>query len=151
MKIIRRLIFIVIILAVAFFASSQFWPEWWKNDIVPPLPVFNDCGAVETEIARYDWDTKIATAIMKAESSCNAESKGDTDLTYHEDGRDYGYSVGVFQVRILPGREGCDSFNVGINVKCAYDVYKESGWEAWSMYTNGSYRRYLWRGLDQLF
>ena len=74
-------------------------------------------------------------AIMQAESSCNENTTGDTSLTFTQNGRTYGYSVSLFQVRILPGRE--------VNIDCAYHVWKSQGYKAWSVYTNGRYLRFL--------
>ena len=82
-------------------------------------------------------------AISKAESNCRPEAKGDTTLTYRKNGRIYGYSLSVLQVRILPGREHCDTHNVDINVRCAYAIYKSQGYKAWSVYSSNKYRRYL--------
>ena len=82
---------------------------------------------------------------MKAESKCNVNAKGDEDLTYEENGRVYGYSVGAFQVRILPGREDCDTYDLEKNVECAYNIYvaKGRGFTDWSMFLNGQYLEYL--------
>lgn len=120
-------------------------PNWYRSFGEKAKLVTNDCDRAIAEIEKYDWDTKMATAIMKAESKCDANIKGDEDLTYEEDGRIYGYSVGVFQVRILPGREDCDTFDLETNVSCAYNIYVEAGREFtdWSMYINGKYREYL--------
>ena len=82
-------------------------------------------------------------AISKAESSCRYDAKGDTNLTYQKNGRTYGYSVGAFQVRILPGREHCDTFDLETNVRCAYEIWKGQNYRAWSAWSNGKYRRYL--------
>ena len=82
------------------------------------------------------------TAISKAESGCVAKV-GDKTLTYNLNGRIYGYSMGVMQVRILPGREGCDTLNLATNVKCAYNVWKGQGYSGWTMYLNGTYKKYL--------
>ena len=135
--------------------------------IVPPLPVFNDCSRVESEIAKYDWDKDLALAVAKAESGCDANAHGDEDITYYdcapeykkdaaackEHQRKYGYSVGVFQVRILPGRETCDNYDTAVNVKCAYGVYEDAGrsWEPWSGYTTGKYKGYTWRTVEELW
>lgn len=151
-KFIIRFLITAVIVIVALFVSNNFWPDWWKKPFIPPMPVLgSDCSLVETEVNRYDWDKEVALAVAKAESACQADARGDEDLVYQENGREYGYSVGVFQVRILPGREECDTYNVATNVKCAYNIYRESGWGAWSMYQNGSYVKYTWRGLDKLF
>ena len=108
------------------------------------------------EIEKYEgWNHDIMVAISKAESSvdinlngrfdpdefCYRQARGDTTLTYQNNGRVYGYSVGVFQVRILEGREHCDTYDIEVNVKCAYNVWKGQGYGAWSVYTNGKYLR----------
>lgn len=82
-------------------------------------------------------------AIMQAESSCNENATGDTSLTFTQNGRTYGYSVSLFQVRILPGREHCDSHDPATNIACAYHVWRGQGYKAWSVYTNGRYLRFL--------
>ncbi|MCA9313061.1 hypothetical protein KDA08_01910, partial [Candidatus Saccharibacteria bacterium] len=74
-----------------------------------------------------------AKAIMRAESGCDANATGDKSLTYQQNGRTYGYSVSLFQVRILPGREGCDSHDPAVNIPCAAKVYRSQGWMAWSV------------------
>jgi hypothetical protein len=84
---------------------------------------------------------------MKAESSCQVDAIGDTDLTFEKNDRNYGYSVGAFQVRILEGREACDTTDIATNVSCAYNIYKKSDWSAWSMYKNGRYEKFLWHKL----
>lgn len=82
-------------------------------------------------------------AIMQAESSCNPNATGDRTLTFQQNGRTYGYSVSLLQVRILPGREHCDSHDPATNIACAYQIWRGQGYRAWSVYTNGKYRRYL--------
>ena len=151
MRLIRKLLFLILILLVGGFAVLTFTRPYWKSDLafIPPLWVDYDCSEIQKEIGSYDWDTKVATAVMKAESGCNANAHGDEDLTFSENGREYGYSVGAFQVRVLPGREDCDSYDVKTNVKCAYDLYKRAGsFSDWTMYKNGAYKKYLWRTFD---
>lgn len=101
------------------------------------------CEAVRQEASKYNWDANLMTAIAQAESNCRVEATGDTTLTYDVNGRTYGYSVSVFQVRILPGRENCDNHDLATNVLCAYNIYKGQGLTAWSVYSNGKYRQYL--------
>ena len=82
---------------------------------------------------------------MKAETKCDMNAKGDTEYIFEENGREYGYSVGAFQVRILPGREDCDTFDLETNVGCAYDIYVKADREFtdWTMFVNGKYHEYL--------
>jgi len=106
--------------------------------------VLTRCEIVRAEIAKYpDWDVDIMTAIAKAESECNTNTTGDKQLVYQQAGRTYGYSVSVLQVRILQGREHCDSHDLAINIKCAYEVWQKQGYKAWTMYNNLKYRRFL--------
>lgn len=79
-------------------------------------------------------------AISKAESNCRENAKGDMHLTYQQNGRTYGYSIGPLQVRILPGREWCET---GDYYQCAHNIWKSQGYKAWSVYKNGAYKKYL--------
>ena len=142
----RKLMIFVIVFLLGFLACYMVLvnPDWYKALRHAKLAV-NDCDTIIQEIEKYDWDVKLATAVMKAESKCDAEAKGDLDLVYEEEGRQYGYSMGAFQVRILPGREDCDTFDLKKNVECAYNIYNEAGREFtdWSMFNNGKYRDFL--------
>lgn len=79
-------------------------------------------------------------AISQAESHCRADAKGDMSLTYDMNGRTYGYSIGALQVRILPGREWCET---GDYYQCAHNIWLGQGYGAWSVYKNGRYLAYL--------
>jgi len=86
-----------------------------------------NCEIVKAEIAKYSgWDVNVMTAISKAESGCRANARGDNHLTFQQNGRTYGYSLGPLQVRILPGREHCDTLNTAALIKCAHDIYSVS-------------------------
>jgi hypothetical protein len=101
------------------------------------------CEHYAALVSKYDWDFRLMLAIAKAESGCNPAAKGDTTLTYWQKGRIYGYSLSLFQVRILPGREHCDTTDPQVNVACAYAIYKGQGLNAWTVYKTGAYRKYL--------
>lgn len=103
----------------------------------------NGCEHYVQLVSQYDWDVATMLAIAKAESGCRPAAKGDTTLTYEQNGRIYGYSVGLFQVRVLPGRESCDSFDPQVNVDCAYRIYKSQGYNAWTVYKKGTYKKFL--------
>ena len=79
-------------------------------------------------------------AIAKAESGCRADAKGDTNLTFEQNGRIYGYSIGALQVRILPGREWCET---GDYYECAHIIWQGQWYRAWSVYTSGRYLQFL--------
>lgn len=142
----RRIIWFIVVFMLGFLACYTFLvnPDWYKN-LGDVKMAANNCDKVIHEIEKYDWDTKLATAIMKAESKCSINAKGDEDLTFEQDGRTYGYSVGVFQIRVLPGREACDTYDLEKNVECAYNIYTKAGREFtdWSMFLNGKYKEYL--------
>ena len=101
------------------------------------------CDRFQPLLEKYDWDVRTMLAIMRAESGCDPNVTGDTSLTFTQNGRTYGYSVSLFQVRILPGREHCDSHDPATNIACAYHVWKSQGYKAWSVYTNGKYAKFL--------
>lgn len=95
-------------------------------------------------MSKYDWDIETAMAVAKAESNCRQEALGDTSLVYMQNGREYGYSKGVFQIRILPGREHCDTYDLATNISCAYKIYSyREDFTPWSAYNNGSYLKFL--------
>ncbi|MBR3180760.1 hypothetical protein IKF63_01630 [Candidatus Saccharibacteria bacterium] len=145
---IKKLIILVLVFALGFLSCYTLLVNktWYKDFNFSKVKlVANDCDKVVREIEKYDWDAKMATAVMKAESKCDVNTKGDTDLVFEENGREYGYSVGAFQVRILPGREECDTFDLEKNVSCAYNIYVDAGrnFKDWSMFLNGKYREFL--------
>ncbi len=143
----RKLILLILVFGLGFLLCYTIFvnPDWFKNGFHKAKIAANDCDAIVEEIEKYDWDAKLATAIMKAESKCDVNSKGDTDLVFQENGREYGYSVGAFQVRIIPGREDCDTYELKKNVQCAYNIYikAEREFTDWSMFNNGKYKEYL--------
>ena len=142
-------VFMLLVLFVVVFVGVEamfHWDYLSTGRILPPQITLENCDEIKKEIWKYDWDKEMAFAIAKAESKCDTKAKGDTDLVFTENNREYGYSVGAFQIRIIPGRENCDSFELETNVKCAYDLYKSSGekWTDWTMFLNGNYKNYMW-------
>lgn len=79
-------------------------------------------------------------AISQAESHCRHDALGDTNLTYDENGRTYGYSIGPLQVRILPGREWIET---GDYYEGAHQIWLSQGYQAWTCYSNGTYLNFL--------
>ena len=103
------------------------------------------CDLVLAKLSRWgDWDINLMRAISQAESGCNEAAIGDGHLVYYEYGREYGYSVGALQVRILPGRELCENDTSSNDYyECAHNIWLSQGYSAWSVWLNGSYLQYL--------
>jgi hypothetical protein len=111
----------------------------------PPL---TGCEAVRAEIAEYGgWDVNLVAAIAEAENrACNPLKH---NLTASETHRRRDGSVicvgsyGALQVGCLHYREGEDRNDLKTNVKVAHRVWEGSGYTAWTMYKNGTYREFL--------
>lgn len=91
-------------------------------------------------------DLRLMMAIAKAESGLRIDALGDTTIT----DATWGPSVGVLQVRtIKPGHaQGCRIYetlwnNLQAQTDCAKQIYDSQGLNAWSAYTNGSYKKFL--------
>ena len=162
-KILKLFIFLAILSSGTFIAFTEI-PKYYRRNQ-------DNCSKIKQEIVKYDWDHDIAYAIMQAESKCDPEAKGDEKLIFkactkdeepsldvdepfkkyteypcnEKTARTFGYSVGAFQVRILPGRTKCDTFDIPTNVKCAYRVYQEKGnsFTPWSVFIDGKYKNFL--------
>lgn len=109
----------------------------------PPSKPSNN--RVEEEIRKvFGKDADTAIAIAKAESGLNPTREGDGHLTYWKNGKMYGDSIGVFQIRTFntrPDREKLKDYK--FNIAYAYELYKSGGWEHWTVYKNGSYLKFL--------
>ncbi len=142
----------------------------FRQNIISPLPdsiatkpikVY----AVETNVTQkeidayikhiFGKDAKIALAVNRGE--CNpANKKYPHCLNVSE----IEHSVGLFQINLItpgtgkkvhwdkvPGKtlEEKEHFlqDPMNNVLIAYKIFKDSGWQAWSAYTNGSYKAHL--------
>lgn len=140
------LLLVTLIIAVAGVEIIYKWDYISTGRVLPPQIMLENCDEVKAEVWKYDWDKEMALAVAKAESKCNTNAKGDMDLVFNENGREYGYSVGAFQIRILPGREDCDTYDLGTNVQCAYKLYIDAGrtFTDWTMFLNGNYKNYMW-------
>ena len=99
------------------------------------------CDRYKKLVDRYDWDKRVAMAVMRAESGCRANAVGDN---YPIRGL-HAVSCGLFQVRTVAKWRGtCKQLQKpSFNVKIAHKVYKGQGWKAWSVINNGKYLRYL--------
>lgn len=87
---------------------------------------------------------KIAIAVAKSESHLNPQAIGDGHLAFNRNGIEYGKSYGVFQVRFLEGRPNPNELlDPDKNIAYAYELYQKSGFQPWSQYKNGNYKKYL--------
>lgn len=94
--------------------------------------------STEQLIERYFGnDAKTALAIAKAESGLNPTALGDTNTKYP--------SAGVFQIRLLPERGITKEqmFDIEHNVEYAKMLYDKYGWSCWSVFNNGSFKKFL--------
>jgi hypothetical protein len=96
----------------------------------------------ESEILKYNWDTRIARAVMMAESG------GNTSIV-NNNPRTGDYSIGCFQVNIYGGnarnRPSEEQLkDPAVNVAFAYNLWRNTSWsQSWGAYSNGSYLRFL--------
>lgn len=92
-----------------------------------------------------DSEIPLAVAIALAESSGNPRAHNSTPPDN---------SYGLWQINMLgplgPARRaqyGISSneelFDPVVNAKAAYSIRRSQGWPAWSVYTNGRYKRYM--------
>jgi hypothetical protein len=90
-------------------------------------------------------EIKIATAIAMAESGGNTKAH---NAVPPDD------SYGLWQINMLGalGRDRqkrfhlasyADLYNPVVNARAAYSIYKGSGWQAWTTYTRGTYKKFL--------
>jgi hypothetical protein len=102
-----------------------------------PSSLYNGvCSDYYEEMSKYDWNVEFMLKVMQGESNCRPNAKGDNHLTFNQNNRIYGYSVGLLQIRILPGREHCDTYDISTNILCAYNIYKSQGYKAWTVARN---------------
>ena len=105
------------------------------------LAVINsgECGQWQALVAGYNWNTRIATAVMRAESGCRANAFNPSNSDGSTDG-------GLFQVNSVhcPHLISCgERSDPAKNVAAAYKIYASGGWNAWSAYKSGAYVKYL--------
>ena len=75
-----------------------------------------------------------AKKVMLCESGGRESAHGDRHLTYWQNGREYGSSAGLFQIRDLPGRPEQGWLMQGENnITYAAGMYRRQGhWGAWT-------------------
>jgi len=100
---------------------------------------------IDTPLEKYicdkfgTYDCKSALAIAKAESGLKEDN-----YHYNSNGT---IDIGIFQVNEVHWvKDGCSPAELFIaksNVDCAYQIWKQQGWEPWVVYQKGSYIKHL--------
>jgi len=86
--------------------------------------------------SKYDWDSRVAYAVCMAESNGNPLAYGDGGTKYP--------SIGLMQIRTLPGRPSIEQlYNPEFNMQFAYNMWKNQGFNPWSAYKSGAYKKFL--------
>lgn len=157
-------------MVVGYMGNLSVQEENFRKNLVSPLPdsiatkpikVYAvENNVTQKEIDEYirvifGKDARVALAIQKAE--CNPQNK---QYPYCRNISKIEHSIGIFQINIMRHHDGkhihwnkipgetleekehflSDPLN---NVLIAYKIYQDSGFEAWSAYTNGSYLQQL--------
>lgn len=105
-----------------------------------------DKEAIVTYIKHKFGDkSDLALAVADCESHLRSNAVGDGHLTFSVNGREYGKSYGVFQIRHLQGRPDPEYLlNAKNNIDYAYEMYeKQGGFQAWTCYSAGYYQKHL--------
>lgn len=112
-------------------------------NLPPEIPAtLTPCETVRVEIAKHSgWDVNIMQAIAQAENrSCDPTRH---NLSASENHKTCIGSYGVLQVGCLHYRPGEDRNDLKTNVAVAHRVYLQQGYNAWTQYNNGEYRKFL--------
>lgn len=103
---------------------------------------------MQAEVSKYtDWNANIIQAIAQAENrACNPlkhnETASETHYNYKGDVICIG-SYGALQVGCLHYKPSEDRNDLVTNIAVAHRVWQGSGYTAWTMYKNGTYREFL--------
>lgn len=112
---------------------------------VDKIPETTNKGQIRTLLGQCEWDTNLAWAVMMAESGGNLEAHNTED--FHKSKGCYG-SYGLFQMGCLHfGSYGLtweNRFTAEANINAACQLWRERGWQPWGVFTNGSYRKFLY-------
>ena len=116
------------------------------TDLVPVNPpetpvVLSPCDMVRNEIAKHsDWNVETMSAIAEAENrSCDPTRH---NLSQAENHKVCVGSYGVLQVGCVH-YNGEDVNSLSVNVAIAHRVWQQQGYNAWTQYKNGEYKRFL--------
>ncbi len=81
-------------------------------------------------------DLVTAIAVAKAESSWNAAAVNRAN-------RNGSIDYGLFQINSIHNPTEQEKTDGPANARRAYQIWRASGWRAWSAYNSGSYKQYL--------
>lgn len=97
------------------------------------------CEQYRQLIAKYDWNVDLMMAIMRAESGCNPAA--DNTRLNHDGSND----KGLLQINSIHKNliSDLDRLNPEKNIAAGYKIWKTQGYRAWSVYNNGSYKKFL--------
>lgn len=91
----------------------------------------------ETLITQYDWDVRVARAVLLAESEGNSNA---FNPEWHATCQG---SIGLFQIACLHESDPQVLFDPEYNVRRAYEIWSRQGWQPWGAYTDNRYFQYL--------
>lgn len=115
---------------------------------ITPTQTLTPCQAMQAEVAKYgDWDINIIQAIAQAENrTCDPLRHNETVGETHRDRSGNVICVGsygVLQVGCLHYAADQNRNDLETNINVAHKVWQGSGYTAWTMYKNGTYREFL--------
>lgn len=120
----------------------QMKPKAQKQQIIhhQHIALNSSCESYRSIIARYNWNVRIAMAVMQAESGCHADAYNPSNSNGSND-------AGLFQINSIHVSSGLITnqgrFDPEQNIRATYAIYSGGGWRAWSAYNNGAYLKYL--------
>lgn len=94
-----------------------------------------NCSAYTGLLAQYNWDQRVALAVMRAESGCNpvaASPSCDSGLM----------QINCVHIAKVNGNLAALK-DPATNIQVAYQIYAAQGWNPWVAYTSGAYRKFL--------
>lgn len=135
----------IAILALLWLTAFYWMEAWWMKEkivTVPHIKYARTAQARELTVEEYvctkKWDCKTALAVAKAESEqrCDAQNIN----------TDRSIDVGYFQINSVHLRKGWkvgELLDCKTNIDRAFEIYQAQGWQPWSAYKNGSFKKHL--------
>lgn len=136
---------VIALLALIYLVTYFMLTSWWTHQIFISkvnITWIKKAQASEMTVEQYacskGWNCKIALAVAKAESGqrCDAQNVN-TNKTL-----DLGY-MQINSVHLKKGWKVTELLDCKKNIDYAYEIYEAQGFEPWSSYKNGSYKKFL--------